>query len=244
MQGVVLVLVVIVILDQSGGRRAQRTARSTGSRSMTAVTDIKAPSPALARCQAILRWMRHDVRAVLSITFLALLVIVSIFAPVLAPYSPIEQDVTQLLLPPSAAHWLGTDDLGRDVLSRLIWGAPNSLYASFLAVGVGIALGVPIGLVIGFLGGWIDEVDEPLHRRAAVVSADRAGDRGHRRARHRPHQRHAVGRLRVRAGAGAAGARPDPGGQEARSMSMRRVALAPAPATSSSDTSCRTRSSR
>jgi peptide/nickel transport system permease protein len=63
-----------------------------------------------------------------------------------------------LLLPPSSAHWLGTDDLGRDVMSRLIWGAPNSLYASFLAVVVAIVLGVPIGLVIGFVGGWLDEV--------------------------------------------------------------------------------------
>ena len=64
----------------------------------------------------------------------------------------------ELLLPPSAAHWLGTDDLGRDVLSRLIWGAPNSLYASILAVSVAIVLGVPIGLMIGFLGGWLDEM--------------------------------------------------------------------------------------
>jgi peptide/nickel transport system permease protein len=124
---------------------------------MTAVVDIPAPRRR-SRAGKVFRWMRRDVRAVLSIAFLALLVIVSIFAPVLAPYSPVDQDVTQLLLPPSAAHWLGTDDLGRDVLSRLIWGAPNSLYASFLAVGVGIALGVPVGLVIGFLGGWIDEV--------------------------------------------------------------------------------------
>jgi peptide/nickel transport system permease protein len=124
---------------------------------MTAVVDLPAP-PRRSRAIKVLRWMRHDLRAVLSIAFLSLLVIVSIFAPVLAPYSPVDQDVTQLLLPPSAAHWLGTDDLGRDVLSRLIWGAPNSLYASFLAVGVGIALGVPVGLVIGFLGGWIDEV--------------------------------------------------------------------------------------
>jgi peptide/nickel transport system permease protein len=124
---------------------------------MTAVVDLPAP-PRRSRAVKVLRWMRHDLRAVLSIAFLSLLVIVSIFAPVLAPYSPVEQDVTQLLLPPSAAHWLGTDDLGRDVLSRLIWGAPNSLYASFLAVGVGVALGVPVGLVIGFLGGWIDEV--------------------------------------------------------------------------------------
>jgi peptide/nickel transport system permease protein len=124
---------------------------------MTAVVDIPAP-PRRSRAIKVLRWMRHDMRAVLSIAFLSLMVIVSIFAPVLAPYSPVDQDVTLLLLPPSAAHWLGTDDLGRDVLSRLIWGAPNSLYASFLAVGVGIALGVPVGLVIGFLGGWIDEV--------------------------------------------------------------------------------------
>ena len=124
---------------------------------MTAVVDLPAP-PRRSRAVKVLRWMRHDLRAVLSIAFLSLLVIVAIFAPVLAPYSPVDQDVTQLLLPPSAAHWLGTDDLGRDVLSRLIWGAPNSLYASFLAVGVGVVLGVPAGLVIGFLGGWIDEV--------------------------------------------------------------------------------------
>jgi peptide/nickel transport system permease protein len=124
---------------------------------MTAVVDLPAP-PRRSRAVKVLRWMRHDLRAVLSIAFLSLLVIVAIFAPALAPYSPVDQDVTQLLLPPSAAHWLGTDDLGRDVLSRLIWGAPNSLYASFLAVGVGVALGVPVGLVIGFLGGWIDEV--------------------------------------------------------------------------------------
>ena len=124
---------------------------------MTAALDLPVP-PQRSRTKAILRWMRRDVRAVLSLSFLLLLVLVSIFAPVLAPYSPVDQDVTQLLLPPSSAHWLGTDDLGRDVLSRLIWGAPNSLYASFLAVGVAIVLGVPIGLLIGFLGGWFDEV--------------------------------------------------------------------------------------
>ncbi len=104
------------------------------------------------------RWMRSDPRAVLSIGYLALLVVVSVFAPLLAPYSPLEQNVADLLLPPSWEHWLGTDDLGRDVLSRLIWGAPNSIYASLLAVGVAIALGVPIGLIIGFVGGWVDEL--------------------------------------------------------------------------------------
>jgi peptide/nickel transport system permease protein len=106
---------------------------------------------------SIWRTLRRDPRAVLALGYLALLVAVSVFAAQIAPYSPIEQNVAELLMPPSAAHWLGTDDLGRDVLSRLIWGAPNSLYASALAVSVAITLGVPIGVVIGFVGGWLDE---------------------------------------------------------------------------------------
>jgi peptide/nickel transport system permease protein len=124
---------------------------------MTAVANI-APRRPPSRLVRIWRWMKSDPRAVVSISYLAMLLIVAIFAPVLAPYSPVAQDVSQLLLPPSAEHWLGTDDLGRDVLSRLIWGAPNSMYASLLAVSVAIALGVPIGLIIGFLGGWLDEI--------------------------------------------------------------------------------------
>ena len=102
--------------------------------------------------------MRNDLRAMLSLGYLAFLMIISIFAAKLAPYSPIDQNVAELLSPPSIAHWMGTDDLGRDVLSRLIWGAPNSLYASTFAVGVALVIGVPIGLLIGFLGGWLDEI--------------------------------------------------------------------------------------
>jgi peptide/nickel transport system permease protein len=110
------------------------------------------------RTARLLRWMRSDIRAVLSITFLVLLLLVAVLAPVIAPYAPNDQNVSELLAPPSAQHWLGTDDLGRDVLSRLIWGAPNSLYASFLAVFVAVLLGLPVGLLIGFLGGWFDEI--------------------------------------------------------------------------------------
>jgi peptide/nickel transport system permease protein len=104
------------------------------------------------------RVVLRDIRAVLSIGYLALLLVVSIFAAQIAPYSPVDQNVAELLMPPSAAHWLGTDDLGRDVLSRLISGAPNSLYASTFAVSVALVLGVPVGLVIGFVGGWLDEI--------------------------------------------------------------------------------------
>ena len=119
---------------------------------------LAAPRRAPKAEHSLWRTMRRDFRAVLSMGFLGMLLLVSIFAAQIAPYSPVEQNVAELLMPPSAAHWLGTDDLGRDVLSRLIWGAPNSLYASALAVSVAIAIGVPIGLVIGFVGGWLDEV--------------------------------------------------------------------------------------
>jgi peptide/nickel transport system permease protein len=107
---------------------------------------------------SLLRLMRRDLRAALSLAWLLLLALVSIFAAAIAPYSPTDQNASALLLPPSAAHLLGTDDLGRDVLSRLIWGAPNSLYATLLAVGVAVMLGVPFGLLIGFVGGWLDTV--------------------------------------------------------------------------------------
>jgi peptide/nickel transport system permease protein len=125
---------------------------------MTSETITAAAAPRVRKPRSLWRTVRRDVRAMLSISYLALLVIVSVFAAQIAPYSPIDQNVAELLMPPSAAHWLGTDDLGRDVLSRLIWGAPNSLYASTFAVSVAVVIGVPVGLIIGFVGGWLDEI--------------------------------------------------------------------------------------
>ncbi len=107
---------------------------------------------------ALFRWLKSDLRATLSLGFLLLLVVLSISAPLIAPYAPTAQDVSNTLADPSAAHLLGTDDLGRDVFSRLIHGAPATLYASFLAVTIAILLGLPVGLIAGFLGGWVDDV--------------------------------------------------------------------------------------
>ena len=104
-----------------------------------------------------LRW-RLGAGATVSLLFLCVVVLLSVAAPLIAPYSPTAQDLTNTLAESSAAHWLGTDDLGRDVLSRLIHGAAASLFSSFLAVVVAVVLGVPIGLLAGFLGGWVDEV--------------------------------------------------------------------------------------
>ncbi|MGL4285819.1 MAG: ABC transporter permease [Phreatobacter sp.] len=110
------------------------------------------------RLSLLLRWLRGDLRGALSLGFLTFLLLVSALSPWLAPYSPVEQNVEAMFAPMSAEHWLGTDDLGRDTLSRLLHGGMASLYASFLAVGVAIVIGVPTGLIAGYLGGWTDEI--------------------------------------------------------------------------------------
>ncbi|MEL3888895.1 ABC transporter permease [Ferrovibrio sp. MS7] len=92
----------------------------------------------------------------LSIAYLLFLVALSISAPWVAPFSPTLQNPANVLLPAGPVYILGTDDLGRDVLSRLIWGAPLTLYGSVLAVLVACAIGLPFGLIAGFSGGWID----------------------------------------------------------------------------------------
>ncbi len=104
------------------------------------------------------KWFRSDLRGAISLTFLGILVVMSALAPWISPYSPLAQDFDATLAPMSAAHWLGADDLGRDTLSRLIYGGTASLYASFLAVFVAVLIGVPVGLLAGYLGGWVDEI--------------------------------------------------------------------------------------
>ncbi|MCL1478435.1 MAG: ABC transporter permease [Marinobacter sp.] len=102
------------------------------------------------------QWCMRDKRGATSLLVLLVIIGMAVFAPWIAPYSPTEQDYSKMLLEPSAEHWLGTDDLGRDVLSRLIHGASKSVFAAFLAVGIALLIGVPIGLLAGFMGGWID----------------------------------------------------------------------------------------
>lgn len=104
------------------------------------------------------QWARYDIRGALSLLVLLIMAATALLAPWIAPHSPTVQDYSNMLAEPSVAHWLGTDDLGRDVLSRLIYGTSSSLYAAFLAVGVALLVGVPIGLVAGFIGGWVDQV--------------------------------------------------------------------------------------
>ncbi len=94
--------------------------------------------------------------AVAGLLLVASLGVVAALAPVLAPYDPTAIDTYHILEPPSLAHPCGTDTLGRDCLSRLIYGARISLFVGFVAVGIATAVGTVLGAVAGFYGGWID----------------------------------------------------------------------------------------
>jgi peptide/nickel transport system permease protein len=87
---------------------------------------------------------------------LVLALVVAVTAPVLAPHDPIRQDLGNTLAPPGRAHWLGTDNVGRDVLSRVIWGTRVSLVAGFVSVGIAVLVGGVLGIVAGYAGGRVD----------------------------------------------------------------------------------------
>jgi peptide/nickel transport system permease protein len=94
----------------------------------------------------------------IGIVIVAVFLLTAMTAPVLAPYDPLASDWLNVLQAPSAAHLLGTDDLGRDVLSRLLWGAQSSMFAAFVAVALALLVGVPPGIVAGYFGGLLDLV--------------------------------------------------------------------------------------
>ena len=83
-------------------------------------------------------------------------VVVAVLAPLIAPYDPIKTNWLAVRKPPSDLFWFGTDDLGRDVLSRLIHGARASLTAGVISVTIAFLIGVPVGLLAGYVGGWVD----------------------------------------------------------------------------------------
>lgn len=103
-------------------------------------------------------WRRLRARrsAILGLAIVALLVLMALFAPFVAPYDPTATDWGNVRGAPSLAHPFGGDEVGRDVLSRVIFGARASLGAGLVSVGLAVALGLPTGLVAGYAGGWID----------------------------------------------------------------------------------------
>ena len=102
-------------------------------------------------------WGRNRM-AFAGLVIVLVLVVVAVLAPVLAPYDPYARDIRNRIAAPSAHHWLGTDDIGRDTLSRLIYGARISLLVGFVSVGIATVVGVPLGLLAGYNGKRIDSI--------------------------------------------------------------------------------------
>lgn len=108
--------------------------------------------------QSYRRWLafKRNPLAMIGLAIVATLIVVALLAPVLAPYSPVIQDLDNRLLPPGGAHLLGTDDLGRDILSRLLWGARITLTVVALVAIIVAPLGLAVGVIAGYFGGWVD----------------------------------------------------------------------------------------
>ncbi|MBM7570367.1 ABC transporter permease [Aquibacillus albus] len=117
----------------------------------------KIPNPRVEMFKAMMGRFFQNKLAVLGGFFTFLLIFMAIFASVIVPHDPIEQNYSEIMMSPSADHWFGTDEIGRDIFSRVIYGAQVSLQAGLISVGIALAVGVPIGLISGYYRGFWDE---------------------------------------------------------------------------------------
>lgn len=106
----------------------------------------------------LLRRYARNRLALIGLWVILLIIGLAIFAPWIAPHNPIKTNFENLLKPPASTHIFGTDDLGRDILSRIIYGTRTSLLAGVISVGIAVAIGLPLGLLAGFYGGRLDDV--------------------------------------------------------------------------------------
>jgi peptide/nickel transport system permease protein len=96
--------------------------------------------------------------ALVGLIICTVVILIAIAAPLLATHDPIEGDFLNLMAKPSKAHWLGTDQLGRDIWSRLVYGAQNAIFVAIMVVPLGMVMGVIIGGIPGYFGGWVDNL--------------------------------------------------------------------------------------
>ena len=126
------------------------TDTALGAIALTATDELESPARRAWR-----RLMKRK-GAVIGLIVIAIFVLLAIFAPLVVPYDPIATSWSLVRKGPSAQHWFGTDDLGRDVLARVVFGARASLLAGAISVGIALTIGVPLGLLAGYRGGFID----------------------------------------------------------------------------------------
>jgi peptide/nickel transport system permease protein len=123
----------------------------------SAATTAAAATPA-TRPNSLWQALRRNRLSWIGIGLLLLIVLAAVFAPWLAPYDPLQQNIVARLEPPSAEFWLGTDSYGRDVLSRLIFGARVSLLVGFVAILIAMCIGSALGILAGYVGGLVDQL--------------------------------------------------------------------------------------
>jgi peptide/nickel transport system permease protein len=116
----------------------------------------EASAPVESPARRALRRLVRRKGAMLGLAVIVLFVALAVLAPFVAPYDPTAQSWTSVRKPPSALHLFGTDDVGRDVLSRIIFGARASLLAGVISVAIALAIGVPLGMLAGYVGGFVD----------------------------------------------------------------------------------------
>lgn len=120
-----------------------------------------------ARMRVIWRILKNP-PAALGAAVIALMLITAIFAPFIAPYAYDQQNLDHIEKPPSAAHWFGTDGLGRDMFSRIVWGARSAVFVIVMVTLLNLAIGVPLGALAGYLEGWADSI---IMRAADILFA-------------------------------------------------------------------------
>lgn len=124
----------------------------------TGTIETAAAAPSGSSGGRVWRRMRRHKGVLLGGAVVLLFVLVAAFAPLVAPFDPVQSNWLAVRQPPSATHLLGTDELGRDVFSRLLFGARASLAAGVISVAIAVLCGVPIGILAGYAGGWSDAV--------------------------------------------------------------------------------------
>ena len=128
---------------------------------MTAEAALSVAVPDIAhesRAQRIWRRLWRRKGSIVGAAIVGFFVAVALFAPWISPYEPAKADWLQVRKWPSALHLMGTDEIGRDVMARMIWGARASLLAGLVSVSIAMCIGVPVGLLSGYCRGWIDQI--------------------------------------------------------------------------------------
>lgn len=122
------------------------------------MTIVKKESQKLKRWKAFYKKFKRNKLALIGGYVVLFYILVAIFAPIISPQDPFKIDLVNKLQPPSFDHWMGTDDKGRDILSRLIFGSRLSLTVGFVSVFFGAAIGIILGLLAGYYGKWMDTI--------------------------------------------------------------------------------------